>query len=359
MIEANTPEQVQQAVNAHDRIKVVGGGTKSALSEGANLSVGSLTGVLEYEPSEYTFTALAGTSIREIDQMLAEQGQFLPIDALFANSGSTLGGTIAAASSGPGRLRFGGVRDFLLGVRFVAGDGRIVFGGGKVVKNAAGFDLPKLMVGAQGQFGVLVELTFKVFPRPEGFASLLVESPDLESSISAMTSLANSPLEMFSLELDPPSRLWVRIAGISDALPGRIERIKSFLNEDYRIKTVDENVWKDIAEMRWVPHGYSLVKIPSSPTDIMKLESELADIGCPIPRRYSVVGNVVYLAWPESLGHEPLNTLLSNFGRTGSVLRGDPSLVEIGKSRDNAFGERLRSVLDPNRKFVNAKVATA
>ena len=99
----------------------------------------------------------------------------MPCEALFAEAGATLGGTVAAATSGPGRLRFGGVRDFLLGVRFVTGDGRVVFGGGKVVKNAAGFDLPKLMVGGLGRFGVLTELTFKVFPKPEKFASLAIE----------------------------------------------------------------------------------------------------------------------------------------------------------------------------------------
>ena len=106
--------------------------------------------------------------------MLAEHGQYLPFDPPLAAAGATLGGTVAAGLSGPGRYRYGGVRDFVLGVRFVDGMGNLVRGGGKVVKNAAGFDFPKLMVGSLGRLGVLAELSFKVFPQPPAFATLAV-----------------------------------------------------------------------------------------------------------------------------------------------------------------------------------------
>src|SRR5439155_368623 len=137
-----------------------------------------LSGIVEYEPSEFTFTALAGTPLKAIIAALAERGQYLPFDPPLADAGATLGGTIAAGLSGPGRVRFGGLRDFILGVRFVDGEGRILRMGGKVVKNAAGFDLPKFFVGSAGRFGVLAEITFKVFPRPAATRTLRLDAAD-------------------------------------------------------------------------------------------------------------------------------------------------------------------------------------
>ena len=156
-----------------------GNGTKTALSAAPDgvtpLDLSGLSGVIEYQPGEFTFTALAGTRVTEIAAVLAEHGQYLPFDPLLAEAGATLGGTVAAGANGPGRYHYGGLRDFILGVRYVDGEGQIVYAGGKVVKNAAGFDIPKLMVGSLGQFGALVEMTFKVFPKPEANATLRLE----------------------------------------------------------------------------------------------------------------------------------------------------------------------------------------
>src|SRR5690606_27154197 len=145
-------------VRTHDRLHVRGGGTKTALSRPADgaalLATSGLSGILEYEPGEFTFTARAGTPLSEIERALAENGQYLPFDPPLVKHGAPLGGTIAAGLSGSGRQRCGGVRDFLIGVRFVDGQGQLVRGGGKVVKNAAGFDLPKLLIGSVGRLGV-------------------------------------------------------------------------------------------------------------------------------------------------------------------------------------------------------------
>ena len=139
-------QEVQEAVLATPRLHVVGGHSKPALSTPADQSVAALemtglSGILEYDPGEYTFTALAGTSLATVEAALAEHGQYMPFDPPLVEAGATLGGTVAAGLSGSGRQRYGGVRDFLIGVRLVDGQGRLVRGGGKVVKNAAGFDL--------------------------------------------------------------------------------------------------------------------------------------------------------------------------------------------------------------------------
>ena len=165
-----TPAELVEAVRSQPHVLAIGARTKPRLSQVPNdvclISTGALRGIVEYEPEEFTFTALAGTSVREIGQVLAEKGQYLPFDPMWVEAGATLGGTVAAGLSGPGRFRYGGVRDFILGVRFVDGRGRLLRMGGKVVKNCAGFDLPKFFVGSLGRYGALAEITFKVFPAP-------------------------------------------------------------------------------------------------------------------------------------------------------------------------------------------------
>ena len=246
--------RLQNAVRS-SAIRPVGGGSKPALSSGGNLELKNLTGVLEYDPLEYTFTALAGTPLQEVEQLLAAENQYLPFDPPLADKGATLGGTVAAGLSGPGRWRYGGVRDFLLGVRFVAGTGEFVTGGGKVVKNAAGFDFPKLMVGALGRFGIMVELTFKVFPRPEAYATLTVDMVGLDAAIVTVQRLAVSGFELTCLDLEPPARLTLRVGGTATALQKRLERLQSFTGREGEISTgeADEAVWRAARAFSWLP----------------------------------------------------------------------------------------------------------
>src|SRR5437660_833222 len=178
-----------------------------------------LSGIVEYEPSEFTFTALAGTPIREIAAVLAERGQYLPFDPMLLDAGATLGGTVASGLSGPGRFRFGGVRDFILGVRFVDGAGRLLRMGGKVVKNAAGFDLPKFFCGSLGRFGLIVEATFKVFPQPPARLTLNCEVPNAQAALKIMTAAGTSRWELDALDLLPEEKaLAFRLAGPAQAL---------------------------------------------------------------------------------------------------------------------------------------------
>ena len=162
-----TAAELADAVRSAPRALGVGAGTKPRLSAvGADvvkISTVGMRGIVEYEPSEFTFTALAGTPVKEIASALAERGQYLPFDPLLVDAGATIGGTVAAGLGGPGRFRFGGLRDFIVGVRFVDGGGRLLRMGGKVVKNAAGFDLPKFFVGSLGRYGALAEVTSRCF----------------------------------------------------------------------------------------------------------------------------------------------------------------------------------------------------
>ncbi|HSF82045.1 MAG TPA: FAD-binding protein, partial [Anaerolineales bacterium] len=233
---ASQINELQEIVRSSPLLLPGGAGSKTALTttqKGVTLlAMTGLRGLLAYQPEEFTFTALAGTPLAEIERLLAENGQYLPFDPPLVEHGATLGGTVAAGLSGPGRYRYGGVRDFILGVQFIDASGELVRTGGKVVKNAAGFDLPKLMVGSLGGFGALVELAFKVFPLPPAFITLRFEYESLNSALGAVMHLGRQPLEIMALELEPYSAgaaLLVRLGGDPQSFAPRLERLRDIL----------------------------------------------------------------------------------------------------------------------------------
>lgn len=149
-------------------ITPVGGGTRSRqgrpVDPGTPLPTSGLCRVVEHTPAELTATVEAGLAATEFAARLASTGQWWPQADI--RPGSTVGGILAAAASGRGRLRHGPVRDSLLEVVLVTGDGRVVTGGGRTVKGVAGYDLPRLAVGSLGTLGVIVQVTLKLWPTP-------------------------------------------------------------------------------------------------------------------------------------------------------------------------------------------------
>ena len=234
-----TPEEVQSIICAHQKVLPRGGGTKPPLSTPppgfTSVDLSHLIGILEYEPAEFTFTALAGTRLDTVSRLLSQHGQCLPFDPPLAGRGATLGGTVASGLSGPGRYQFGGVRDFILGLRYIDGEGQLIKAGSRVVKNTAGYDLSKLMVGSLGQFGVLVELTFKVLPQPEGSVTALQHFSQLDEALETIYRLARSPLDPNAVDLEVEEtaqpgegyRLIVRLTGLESSLPARQDLLKA------------------------------------------------------------------------------------------------------------------------------------
>lgn len=353
MLTPTTQDEVREAVLALPKVRVRGGGTKTALSAGATLSLAGLHGILEYEPGEFTFTALAGTPLATVRDALAANGQYLPFDPLWTQSGATLGGTVAAGLSGPGRFQYGGVRDFLLGVRIVTGEGRLVRGGGKVVKNAAGFDIPKLLVGSLGRLGAITEVSFKVFPAPAATASICANFARLEDAISMLQRLAGSRLALAALELVPPTKLCLRLGGLRDALPGRIQRVREFLGTTPGMDVIedDASLWQSIAEFAWSPADHALVKLPTLPGQIAHLESLLQAHEIAIPRRYSVGGNVAWLAWPPTIDRKLLEEAAAQLKRPILVVRDTAFATLPAATGNRPLLLKLQNVFDPQRKF--------
>jgi glycolate oxidase FAD binding subunit len=363
-------DEVQAFVCAHQKVLPRGGGTKPALSTPptgvASLDLSLLTGIQEYEPAEFTFTALAGTRLDTVSRILTEHGQCLPFDPPLVARGATLGGTVAAGLSGPGRYQFGGVRDFLLGVRYIDGEGQLIKGGSRVVKNAAGYDLPKLMVGSLGQFGVLVELTFKVLPQPEATLTALQHFSGLDEALQTIYRLAMSPLDPNAVELEVEDallpaageprggyRLVVRLTGLESALPARLDQLKALVNQAGAamelLRGSEENqVWKRIREMEWILSGWALVKVSLTPRRIPDLEAALA--GMKSLRRYSAGGQLLWMATPDPI--QALHERLSEHGFSGLVVFGPPDLTRLGVRTGAAFEQRVKKALDPSDRFV-------
>ena len=161
----------------------VGGGTELELGNppralDAIVCTTLLDRVLDYSPEDQTITVEAGMRVAAIDAVLAEFDQVLPIDC-GDRENATIGGAIATNAFGARRHRYGSIKDLIVGIEFVRPDGVTAHGGGKVVKNVAGFDLPKLLVGSLGTLGGIVSATFRVFPKPEVTRAVLLQAaPD-------------------------------------------------------------------------------------------------------------------------------------------------------------------------------------
>ena len=188
IVEPATPSEVGRvlavASTAGQRLVPRGGGTKLGWGNPPQavdgvLSLRRLDRVLEHAAGDMTVTVEAGCTIAELQQSVAEHGQRLALDPLWP-TGATVGGVLATADAGPLRWTFGSVRDLVLGVTVALSDGTLARSGGKVVKNVAGYDLPKLLVGSFGTLGVITQATFRLHPLPETVRTLQFSLPITE-----------------------------------------------------------------------------------------------------------------------------------------------------------------------------------
>jgi len=162
------------------------------------LSLSRLNAVVEHEPADLTATVLAGRTLADFQAHLASAGQFLPLDPPSATE-ATIGGILAANASGPSRHAHGTARDLLLGLRFVQADGRVIKAGGRVVKNVAGYDMCRLLIGSLGTLGVIVEACFRLTPLPKAYATLAITVPSAQEAYRLACQAA--PLSLRAVEL--------------------------------------------------------------------------------------------------------------------------------------------------------------
>jgi glycolate oxidase FAD binding subunit len=170
------------------------------------LSTKRLNQIKHYDPGDLTVGVDAGMHLTELLDALGEHQQWIPYDPANPQI-ATIGGLLATAVSGPLKSGFGGLRDFCIGIQFVTGEGTSGKGGGRVVKNVAGYDLMKLMIGSYGSLAVITGANFKVFPRPRQTRTFACSFASLQEALAFRDQVLHSPLSFMCLELISPRAL--------------------------------------------------------------------------------------------------------------------------------------------------------
>lgn len=240
-------EQVRAAAESSQPLHIRGGGTKDfygrRVDEGCTaVDVTPHQGVVAYEPTELAITVRTGTPLAQVRSLLAEQGQQLPFEPPAFGPGATIGGVVATGLSGPRRPFMGAVRDAVLGVKIINGRGEILEFGGRVMKNVAGYDVSRLMAGAMGGLGLMLEVSLKVLPvAPQTLT--LTQSVDAATALDNMRRWGRLALPVTGLA-HTAGTLFVRLGGGEEALTAARREIAGD-----ELPTGDA-FWEDLREQR-------------------------------------------------------------------------------------------------------------
>ncbi|RTR07013.1 glycolate oxidase subunit GlcE [Halomonas nitroreducens] len=236
-------ERVRKADADGTPLRIVGGDTKGFYGrpvEGEALSTREHRGITSYDPVELIVSVRTGTPLAELEARLAEHGQMLPFEPPHFGDTATVGGMVATGLSGPRRPWAGAVRDFVLGARVITRAGDEQRFGGEVMKNVAGYDLSRLMVGAQGSLGLLTEVTLKVLPRPSASHSLRLEMP-LDQARARLAEWGRQPLPLTAAAWQTGA-LHLRLEGGPGSVAATRERLGG---ED-----LEADFWEALREQR-------------------------------------------------------------------------------------------------------------
>jgi glycolate oxidase FAD binding subunit len=227
-------EQVRAASAARQPLRIVGGDTKSfygAPVAGDPLAMTGWQGIVSHEPTELVVTVRAGTPLAELEAALAETGQCLPFEPPRFGAASTIGGVVAAGLAGPSRATAGGVRDYVLGLRFIDGRGEWLTFGGQVMKNVAGYDVSRVMAGSLGTLGVITDISLKILPVAPAEATL-VFALNQHDALEQLHRWGGQPLPINAscwvkdeTQVGAPERLHVRLRGAVAAVDAAGERM--------------------------------------------------------------------------------------------------------------------------------------
>ncbi|MEO8575330.1 MAG: FAD-binding protein [Gemmatimonadales bacterium] len=214
------------------------------------LSLADQSGVVDYVPGDLTITVRGGTTLDELQRITRAEGQWFPLDP-FGSGDGTIGATIATGSFGPLAHGFGRARDLVLGIEFVSGEGKIVRGGGRVVKNVAGFDLVRLLTGSWGTLGVITEATLRLYSVPSEPVTIALNLPDgaagIAQRVGAMLSGSIAPFAVEMIDaamashigLASRAQVLVRVGGNFAAMATQRE----FLSSMGGAHEIEDGVW--------------------------------------------------------------------------------------------------------------------
>jgi glycolate oxidase FAD binding subunit len=330
------------------RLEIRGSGSKSFLGRAVSADTLDLTGhagIVNYQPKELVITVRAGTTLEEVETTLAEQGQALAFEPPRFGPAATIGGTIACGLSGPARPYLGAARDMVLGTRVLTGRGDVLRFGGEVMKNVAGYDISRLMTGAFGTLGVLLELSLKVLPLPAVSRTLSQERREGDA-IELMNRWAGRPLPITATCWDG-ERLFVRLSGTGQGVAQAAADIGGETIEN------TDAFWRD--RIREQGHGFFAgeqplwrLSVPQSAPPIDLAGKQLIEWGgAQRWLRSDADANTIRAAASKTGGHA---TLFRGGDRGGEVFQPlSPSLMALHRSLKEAFDPHR--VLNPGRLY--------
>ena len=351
------------------RVLPMGRGSKlswGGLVEGIDVVVSTvqLSRVVEHAVGDFTVTVEPGLKVADLQRQLREQGQFLAVDPAFAETAS-LGGIVATADTGSLRQRYGGLRDALIGLKFVRYDGEVAMAGGRVVKNVAGYDLMKLMTGSYGSLGILSELTFRLYPVARNLRTVVLSGGG-QAVEKAMADIRMSGLTPESLDVVSQGRrmtIVVRFQGVAEGVEEQSDRLKKIATThgmtcEQLDGEADAEFWAQAQES--VRADSVLCKVGLRPSGIPWLLELVDDVNLEGYARLHGGNGLgwIQLAQKEGLaeGVEKLRSHCLKNGGFLSLLQGPKSLkqsMDVWGYAGNALGvmRDIKDKFDPKRSL--------
>ncbi|HEY2194432.1 MAG TPA: FAD-binding protein [Actinomycetospora sp.] len=363
-------DDLRDAVREHTGpLLVAGAGTASDWAgtpePGATvLSTASLTGVISHNPGDMTVAVRAGTPLVELQEILGEHGQRVAFDAARVERGATLGGLFATADSGPLALTFGSLRDLVIGATVVLADGTVAHSGGHVIKNVAGYDLTKLLHGAQGTLGVVAELILRLHPTPEATATVSLPTPLADAATHAHA-VAASPVEASAvqwLQDGSGGRLLARLEGTRDGVDGRVARLRETLGAEAPLLSEAD------ADAAWAAYGAAVdggaqdravVRVGVTPSLLTGLLLELADA---TEVTAAPLTGVATLSVPATAAAvDDVHRRVAALGGTSLLRRRPPGRIDLAAlgpaPTSAALLRAVAASLDPDQRFGRGRLA--
>ncbi len=329
-------ELADMVASASEPLRIQGGGTRpiGVPVNGQPLTTSGLSGVNLYEPGALTLVVQAGTPVAEVRKTLAAEGQrlaFEPMDhrGLLGTSGEpTIGGVFAANVSGPRRIQAGAARDFLLGVRFVDGQGQVTRNGGRVMKNVTGYDLVKLMAGSYGTLGVLTELALKVLPASHHTATLTLSGLDDSTAIAALSRALGSPFEITGAahrQTGDGPQTCLRIEGFEKSVAYRAGQLQTLLAGlgTAEIETdpdTNATLWQGIRDVACFHGGPGDIwRLSVKPSDAPGIKAQVDGAEA----LYDWGGGLVWLRVPQDTQADTIRAAVNAAGGHATLIRGN------------------------------------